>query len=464
MKNPAINIPKEIFRAYDIRGVVDHSLTVEMLYLIGQAIGTSILQQAEHQIVIGRDGRLSGPRLNEALKAGLMATGIEVVDIGQVPTPLLYFATKNLDISSGVMLTGSHNPSHYNGLKILINGSALFGEGIQKLYHLIEQGDFYSGSGSCVSADIEEDYLTAIRSNIKLSSPLKVVVDAGNGVVGSIGPRVYKQLGCEVIPLFCEIDGHFPNHHPDPGQPKNLEALRQAVCQHQADLGLAFDGDGDRLGLVDNLGNIIWPDRQLILFARDLLSRHPSAQILFDVKCTRDLSVDIAKQGGRPLMCQTGHSLIKAKMKETGALLAGEMSGHFFFQERWYGFDDALYAGARLLEIVSKNHPQQSVAQLFSTLPNSVNTPEILFPIAESEKMNCVARLIQAAHFETGCISTIDGLRVDFEDGFGLIRPSNTGPNLVMRFEGRTAEALQRIQDQFRELFKILEPDWKLPF
>lgn len=456
--------PKEIFRAYDIRGVVDKTLTEEIIFDIGRALGSFVLAEGEQKILVGRDGRLSGPRLLEALSQGIMATGCHVVNLGMLPTPLLYFATHHYHIPSGVMITGSHNPADYNGLKMMVGGITLYEDSIQGLYQRILKKNFKEGKGGIESSDVNAAYLEAVAKNIHLKKPLKIVVDAGNGVTGEIAPVLFKKLGCEVIPLFCEVDGNFPNHHPDPGQPKNLEMLTEAVMLHGADLGLAFDGDGDRLGVVDNDGEIIWPDRQLILFARDVLSRHPNAEILFDVKCTRHVALDILKQGGKPLMWKTGHSLIKAKMKETGALLGGEMSGHFFFKENWTGFDDALYAGAKLLEIVSKNHPEETVAELFSKIPNSINTPELILPVTDESKTQIVRELIQRASFEGAMMSQIDGLRVDFKDGFGLVRPSNTGPNLVLRFEGETPEALKRIQTKFRELFQSLDRALILPF
>lgn len=456
--------PKSIFRAYDIRGVVDESLTTEVIFDIGRALGTCVLEQGETQMVVGRDGRLSGPRLLEALCNGIISTGCDVIELGMLPTPLLYFATHFYNIPSGVVITGSHNPADYNGLKMMVGGVTLYEESIQNLYQMIVEQNFKEGQGSIQHRNVDAAYIQALQENITIQKPLKIVIDAGNGVTGEIAPILFKQLGCEVIPLFCEIDGRFPNHHPDPGQPKNLEMLSETVLLHEADLGLAFDGDGDRLGVIDNEGEIIWPDRQLILFARDILSRHSNAQILFDVKCTRHVALDIIKHGGEPLMWKTGHSLIKAKMKETGALLGGEMSGHFFFKERWTGFDDALYAGARLLEIVSQHRDSKTVAELFKTIPNSINTPELMMAVSDEDKMDIVRELIQKACFEEAEISQIDGLRVDFKDGFGLVRPSNTGPNLVLRFEGETPQALKRIQTKFRELFQSLEQALALPF
>jgi len=457
-------MPREIFRAYDIRGIVDETLTSDIIYDIGQVLGSLVLEGGRNQMLVGRDGRLSGMRFSTAFCEGIAATGCHVLDIGQVPTPLLYFATVLWDIPSGAMLTGSHNPPNYNGLKIIIDGNTLYGVDIEGLYQRAMAGNFHKGHGRIERQSIEAEYRAAVLQNIQLKRPLKIVLDAGNGVTGTIAPALFEALGCQVIPLFCEVDGYFPNHHPDPGQPQNLQDLIEAVLLHQADVGLAFDGDGDRLGVVDNRGQIIWPDRQLILFARDVLSRNRAAQILFDVKCTRHLASDILAHGGQPLMWKTGHSFMKAKMKETGAMLGGEMSGHFFFKERWFGFDDGMYAAARLLEILSSMRARQTVSEVFDTIPNSLNTPELLLPIAESEKMIRMQALIESAIFENATITTLDGLRVDFEDGFGLVRPSNTGPHWVMRFEGETEFALKRIQTQFRALFRMIGKDERLPF
>jgi len=466
----ALGVTKGIFRAYDIRGIVTSTLTPDIVRDIGRALGTVVIRKGEQQIVMGRDGRLSGTALAEALTEGIISTGCHVLDVGMVPTPVLYFATHHLDCPSGVMITGSHNPPEYNGLKIMISGEALFGEGIQALYELIEARLFIVGyaPGQYIQHHhIIQDYIQVIVQGISitpLEKPLKIVIDCGNGVAGLVAPQLYEALNCEVIPLYCEVDGLFPNHHPDPGQPENLVDLQKAIKTHHADLGLAFDGDGDRLGVVDNEGNIIWGDRQLIIFAKDVLSRNPGATIIYDVKCTRHLQSQIMAWGGEPLMWKTGHSLIKAKMRETGALLAGEMSGHLFFKERWYGFDDALYAGARLLEIVSKNLNIQSVQALFLSIPDSVNTPELQIPVSENTKFSIVGKLVNVCRFEDAKINTIDGLRVDFPDGFGLIRASNTTPNLILRFEGDTAVALKRIQDNFRQLLWTFDPNWVLPF
>ena len=469
VKNSEAKIPKEIFRAYDIRGIVDTSLTPEIVYDIGRAIGSMVLAAGEKKIIVARDGRLSGPLLITALTTGLLATGCDVVDIGQVPTPVLYFATHFLKISSGIALTGSHNPSNHNGLKIMIAGKSLYGDAIQAIYQSLCTGSHRNGCGTLTTQSILEDYQSIISQDIKLKRRLKIVVDCGNGVASVIAPKLYQSLGCDVIPLFCEVDGNFPNHHPDPGQPKNLEDLIVAVRSHQADLGLAFDGDGDRLGVVDNTGKIIWPDRLLILFAKDVLRQFPETEILYDVKCTRNVEKEITKMKGRAAMWKTGHSLIKARMHETGAKLAGEMSGHLFFKDRWYGFDDALYAGARMLEILA-NQPANA-ATLFNAIPDSVNTPEIYLPVTEEAKVLITKRLVEAARtekskfeFEKARVSTIDGLRIDFEDGFGLVRASNTAANLILRFEGEDSNALQRIQGEFKRLLSLVAPELKLTF
>lgn len=457
-----MNIQQEIFRAYDIRGIVDKTLTVEGVFAIGQALASQALELGEKTIVVARDGRLSGPKLAKALSDGILSTGCNVVDIGSVATPILYFATHHLNIPSGIMITGSHNPSDYNGLKIILKGESLHGEAILNLYQRIQKQDFKLGQGKYSESPIKEAYIQTIKQNVSVTRPLKIVVDCGNGIPGDCVPELYKALGCEVVPMFCEVDGTFPNHHPDPGQPDNLKDLIAAVKHHKADFGLAFDGDGDRLGLIDNEGKIIWPDRQLILFAADVLSRKPQAQIIYDVKCTRHVGDAIRALGGKALMWKTGHSLIKSKMKETGAELAGEMSGHIFFKERWYGFDDALYTGARLIEIVAKQ--TLTVAELFSTIPDSINTPELHIKTTEADKFNIVKKLTELARFDDATISTIDGLRVDFKDGFGLVRCSNTTPNLILRFEGDNQNALNRIQDEFRKLLLAVEPLWILPF
>jgi phosphomannomutase/phosphoglucomutase len=456
------SIAPEIFKAYDIRGVVGKSLTPDACELIGRAIGTEARALQCTRLAIGRDGRLSGPELALAVARGLQASGVDVVDIGQVATPMLYFATYHLATGSGVMLTGSHNPPDYNGLKMMLTGETLAGEAIQKLKYRIESGDFMSGAGGYSQTDISGAYLDRITSDIKLKRPLGIVVDCGNGVAGAYAPELYRRLGCRVRELFCEVDGRFPNHHPDPSQPENLIDLIAALGDGDEELGLAFDGDGDRLGVVTKAGKIVYPDRQLMLFAADVLSRNPGARIIFDVKSTRNLFPWIRSHGGEPLLWKTGHSLIKAKMKSTGALLAGEMSGHIFFKERWYGFDDGIYAGARLLEYLSA--VRESDAE-FAKLPDSVNTPELQIKLKEGENHALIAKLQKTARFDDAReIITVDGLRVEYADGFGLARASNTTPVMVLRFEGDDVKALERIQDDFRRILGAELPGVALPF
>jgi len=451
------------FRAYDIRGIVDESLTEETVRLIGQAIGSEAQARGEKTISIGRDGRISGPRLSKMLCQGILDSGCDVIDIGTVPTPVLYFATHIFASSSGVMLTGSHNPSNYNGLKIVLAEETLALDEIQKLYQRIINNDLTTGQGTAQQKNIDEQYLERICGDVKIEKPLKVVIDCGNGIGGEIAPKLFKRLGCEVKGLFCEIDGNFPNHHPDPSEPKNLKDLICAVKKEKADVGIAFDGDCDRLGIVTNDGEVVWPDRQLMLFAIDVLSRNKDAEIIFDVKCTKHLQDVISEHYGKAVMWKTGHSFIKEKLREEkNALLAGEMSGHMFFKERWYGFDDALYAGARLLEIISKQ--DKTIAEIFNELPDSINTPELKLPISETEKFKFMDKFKQQAKFEDGNIITIDGIRVDFSNGFGLIRPSNTTPYLVLRFEANNAEKLKQIQEMFRREILKTDSSLKLPF
>lgn len=458
---PPVAVSPTIFRAYDIRGVVGDTLTPEVVHAVGRAIGSEARDRGEYTVAIARDGRLSSPDLAEALGRGLMASGCSVIDLGLVPTPVLYFATHVLNTESGVMVTGSHNPPNYNGLKIVIAGETLAEKDIQKLRTRVSQNDFHSGRGNLEFRSLVPDYIERIVQDTAMGRDMKIVVDCGNGATGNIAPVLLTELGCEIVPLFCEVDGNFPNHHPDPSNPKNLAALIDAVQEHQADLGIAFDGDGDRLGVVDSAGNIIWPDRQMMVFAADVLSREPGSDIIFDVKCTRHLAAQIVKSGGRPLMWKTGHSLIKAKIKETGALLAGEMSGHIFFKERWYGFDDGLYAAARLLEILSND--DRPSAEVFAELPDAVNTPELNIAVKEGENAKIVKRLQEIADFPDARITDIDGLRVDFADGWGLIRASNTTPSLVLRFEADSAEALARIMGEFRALLHRIKPDLEFP-
>jgi len=457
-----VKVPQSIFRAYDIRGVVGQTLTEEIVYNIGRALGSEALAREQQTVIIGRDGRLSGPTFSVALSNGLCASGCDVIDIGQVPTPVLYFAAHHLNTGSGVMVTGSHNPADYNGLKMVLRGETLAEEDIQVLRRRIEAEDFTVGSGSVHSQDVIADYIATIVGDVRLGRPLKVVIDCGNGVAGGVAPLLLRTLGCEVIELYCEVDGHFPNHHPDPSQLENLEDLIAAVKQNKADLGLAFDGDGDRLALVDGGGRVIWPDRQMMLYAKDVLARNPGAVILFDIKCSRHLADFITQYGGQPLMWKTGHSLIKRKMKETGALLAGEMSGHIFFKERWFGFDDALYTAARLLEVLAAD--RESVAAVFEALPDAVSTPELRVDLPEGQQTIFMARLLELADLEGAALTTIDGLRADFEDGWGLVRASNTTPSLIMRFEADSEAALKRIEEEFRTLMHKVDPKVALPF
>lgn len=453
-----------IFRAYDIRGVVGRSLDPGVAEQIGHAIGSVMQEQGLSEIVVGRDGRLSGPSMIEGLIAGLRKAGRNVVDVGMAPTPVVYFGAYHLRAGSCVSVTGSHNPPDYNGFKIVVGGETLSGDAITDLYRRIVGGRLYTAAepGQLSHRDISEDYVQRIASDIQIDRPLKVVVDAGNGVAGDVGPRVLAAIGAEVTPLYCEIDGEFPNHHPDPSEPHNLVDLIKMVGRLNADLGIAFDGDGDRLGVVTRDGQNVFPDRLLMLFAADVLERNPGAMIIYDVKCTGRLPGHILRHGGSPLMWKTGHSLIKAKMRETDAELAGEMSGHFFFKERWYGFDDGIYSAARLLEILAAQ--PQSPSDTLNALPNGVSTPEIKVDAPDGDPHSFVERFRTEASFEGARLSTIDGLRVDFSDGWGLVRASNTTPILVMRFDADSAEALKRIQDAFREQLLALKPDLALPF
>ena len=458
----ASDVPSSIFRAYDIRGIVGQTLTTDTAYWIGRAVGSESIANGEPGVVVGRDGRLSGPDMAQALIQGLLDCGCSVTDLGMVPTPVLYFATHVLEARSGVMVTGSHNPPDYNGFKIVIAGETLANERITALHTRIVNDDLSHGVGMLENVEMLDTYLEHIRNDIALAKPLRVVVDCGNGVGGVIGPRLLEALGCTVIPLYCEVDGTFPNHHPDPGKPENLVDLIARVKSEQADIGIAFDGDADRLGVVTNSGDIIYPDRLMMLFAKDVVSRNPGADVIFDVKCTRRLSALISGYGGRPIMWKTGHSLIKAKMKETGALLAGEMSGHIFFKERWFGFDDGIYSAARLLEIISLD--SRNVDQVFSAFPVSHSTPEITVEVTDENKFAIIERLQREAKWGDASITTLDGVRADYPKGWGLVRASNTTPMLVLRFEGDSPEDLAQIQALFREQILALEPDIHLPF
>jgi phosphomannomutase/phosphoglucomutase len=415
-------------------------------------------------IAVGRDGRLSGPSLSAALIEGLRATGADVTDIGAAPTPVLYFATQHLNLGSGVMVTGSHNPPEYNGFKIVLGGETLAEDAIQKLYTRIAEKNFTGGNGQLAKCDLTNDYIERIVGDVRLHRPLKIVIDCGNGIPGAIAPQLFERLGADVVPLFCEVDGNFPNHHPDPSDLHNLEDLILTVKQIKADLGIAFDGDGDRLGVITPSGEVIFPDRTLMLFARDVLARNPGATIIYDVKCTGKLAPVIEEAGGVPLMWRTGHSLIKGKMRETSAALAGEMSGHFFFKERWYGFDDGLYAGARLLEILSGDAHQRLPQEIFESLPNSVSTPELKIELTEGEHYKFIDRFKKEAKFEGASINMIDGVRADWPDGWGLVRASNTTPVLVLRFDADNMEVLKRVQNVFRAQLLAVNPKLKLPF
>jgi phosphomannomutase / phosphoglucomutase len=453
-----------IFKAYDVRGIVDRTLTQSAVRAIGSALGSLASESAVNCIAVGRDGRLSGPALRDALVDGITSTGIDVTDIGMAPTPVLYFATHHLKTGSGVSITGSHNPPEYNGLKMMLAGATLYGDGIQALRQRLESGRIVVASrpGQRQSVDVVPAYLNAITSDVKLARRMKIAIDCGNGVAGAVAPELYRRLGCDVIELFCDVDGTFPNHHPDPSHPENLQDLIRSLRETDAEIGLAFDGDGDRLGVVTKDGQIIYPDRQMMLFAQHVLAQLPGSEIIFDVKCTRLLAPWIREHGGRPTMWRTGHSMIKAKLKETGAPFAGEMSGHFFFNDRWPGFDDGLYAGARLLEVLSRHADSSAV---LNALPDAVNTPELQLKTADGENFTLVERLKSEGQFASAKeIITIDGVRVEYADGFGLARPSNTTPVVVMRFEGDDSAALKRIQRNFgAEILKI-KPDAQLPF
>ena len=459
-----VDVDAAIFRMYDIRGVVGRSLTPGVARLIGRAIGSEARERDLKEIVVGRDGRLSGPEMVAALIAGLRSTGIDVIDIGAVPTPLTYFACYHLRTGSGISVTGSHNPPDYNGFKVVLGGETLSEDAIQDLYRRIVENRFVDGMGGLQAIDVGADYLRRVTDDIQVERPLRVVVDCGNGIPGAFAPALLEGIGCEVEALYCDVDGTFPNHHPDPSEPANLKDLILAVQKTGADIGLAFDGDGDRLGVVTASGEVIFPDRLLMLFAMDILTRNPGATIIYDVKCTGHLQPLILQHGGSPLMWRTGHSLIKAKMCETEAALAGEMSGHFFFGERWYGFDDGLYSAARLLEILAADPEERTPQEIFDTLPKGVSTPELKVPMAEGEHYRFIEAFRAQASFEGARLTTIDGLRADWPDGWGLVRASNTTPVLVLRFDADDAAALARIKDAFRSRLLALDPNLQLPF
>ena len=461
-------VPRSIFKAYDVRGIVDKTLTEPTVRAIGQVLGTRARKAGIASIVVGRDGRLSGPKLSAALANGITESGTDVIDIGMVPTPLVYYATVLTGSGSGVAVTGSHNPPEYNGLKMMLGGSTLYGSDITSIADEIDAARTAGGfvpapaPGRIVRRDVIESYVTKVSGDVKLKRPMKIAVDAGNGVAGEVAPMVLKAIGCELVELYTEIDGNFPNHHPDPAHPENLQDLIEAVAEHDCEVGLAFDGDGDRLGVVTRSGQIIFPDRQLMLYAQDVLAARPGATIIYDVKCTRNLAPWIRARGGEPLMWRTGHSLIKAKLKETKAPLAGEMSGHVFFNDRWYGFDDGIYTAARLLEILSR---ESDPSALLEALPDAPTTPELHLQTAEGENYRLIEALQKTATFAGATdIITIDGVRVEYADGFGLARASNTTPVVVLRFEADTPEALARIQAGFRQAILAVSPQAKLPF
>ncbi|MDH5613024.1 MAG: phosphomannomutase/phosphoglucomutase [Gammaproteobacteria bacterium] len=457
-----MTISEDIFRAYDIRGIVETALTPDAVRQIGQAFATKARNQNQATVVIGRDGRLSSPMLSQALSEGLRAGGCDVVDVGMVPTPVLYYATHKLETGTGIMITGSHNPPQYNGLKMLIAGNTMYGDDIKTLYQLIVDNKLATGTGSYREEPVVADYIERIVSDIKLAKPMRVALDCGNGVAGVLATELFTRLGCEVTELFCNVDGTFPNHHPDPSKPENLEDLKKSVADNKLDLGLAFDGDGDRVGVIDDKQKVIWADRQMMLYAADVLERKPGALIIFDIKSSTNLEKVITQLGGEPLMWKTGHSFIKAKMKESGAELAGEMSGHIFFKERWYGFDDGLYSAARMLEILSKR--DEIASDVFASLPDSFNTPELQIQFEEGEHYKFMEKFKQDSDFVGANISTIDGMRVNYADGWGLIRPSNTTPCLVLRFEANTKTKLEEIQNTFRQQLLKADNTLTLPF
>lgn len=440
-----------IFKAYDIRGIVETELTPTTVNLIGKALGTIAVEKKVKGLVVGYDGRLTSPMLAQNLINGILSTGCDVYDIGMVPTPVVYFANYELNTYSGIMITGSHNPPEYNGLKMVMDGDTLASEKIQEIKEMVLKEKFAHGTGIHHREDVAEKYMNKITESVKLSRKMSILVDAGNGVAGEIAPKLYRRMGAKVLGLFCEVDGTFPNHHPDPSKPENLEDLIKYLQKTDAELGLAFDGDGDRLGVVTKEGNIIYPDRQMMLYAADILTKNPKAKIIFDVKSSRLLGKWIKDNDGEPIMCRTGHSFIKAKIKETGALLAGEMSGHIFFNDRWSGADDGIYAGARILELLSQvNNP----SELLNSIPSSISTPEINIAVSkEGEQHKIIDKLQSNAKFEKADeIITIDGLRVEYPYGFGLVRASNTTPVLVLRFEADSEESLESIKEDFRKV------------
>ena len=456
-----MQIDQNIFRAYDIRGVVETALTPNTVALIGQALGS--LYPQSPTVVIGRDGRLSSQLLADHLSQGLQSSGRDVVDIGQVPTPVSYYATHKLNTGAGVMVTGSHNPPEYNGLKMVMDSKTLYGETIQAIYQCIIDNEMRNAGGSKRQQDLLDDYIARICNDVKLSRPLNIAIDCGNGVAGPAALELFSRLGCEVTALYCEVDGNFPNHHPNPSDLRNLEDLITCVQKNNLDLGLAFDGDGDRVGVIDDQGEVLWADRQMMLYSRDVLSRNPGAKVIFDVKSSKNLRTVIEQAGGEPIMWKTGHSFIKNKMAETGALLAGEMSGHIFFKERWYGFDDALYSAARLLEIIARQ--DLSSSELFTSLPNDISTPEINVHFEhDGAQHTFMQKFSKQVRLPGAQITTIDGIRADYAHGWGLVRASNTTPSLVIRFEAENDAVIEEIKDSFREQLLKVDSSLELPF
>lgn len=456
-----LEVPQSIFRAYDIRGIVGETLTEDGIRFIGQALGSEILDRGHHEIQVAADGRISSPMLKKALIEGIVSTGCDVIDIGAVPTPVMYFGTHFLESHNGVVITGSHNPKNYNGLKIVIDGVTLAQDNIQHLYQRLQNQELHQGEGAVTKTSIVSDYLQHIIDDIAIAKPMKVVIDCGNGITGKTAPQLFQGLGCEVVELYSEVDGNFPNHHPDPAKMENMQDLINKVKEVNADIGLAFDGDGDRIGVVTNQGKIIMPDRLLMLFALDVVSRNPGSDVIYDIKSTRRLNQLISSAGGCPIMWKTGHSLMKAKMSETGALLGGELSGHIYFKERWFGFDDGVYAAARLVELLS--FELDDADTLFERLPEDVSTPELTIDVTDENKFDIIKQLTKSAHFQNGTISTIDGLRVDFSNGWGLVRASNTTPKLTLRFEAQDEITLGEIKDAFKKELLTIDSSLKFP-
>ena len=457
-----MKVNSEIFRAYDIRGIVDEALTEEGIFQIGKAIGSHILSEGRSSILTARDGRISGPRLLDKFQKGVMSSGCNVVDVGEVPTPLLYFSTFKTNISDGVMLTGSHNPKNYNGLKIVINKKSMTSEKIKNIKLMIEEESFMDGEGQLSSLDVKEDYLRELKEKININSKIKVCLDCGNGIGGVIAPQAFKLLGLDVIELYSEVNGNFPNHHPDPSNPKNLKDLQKKVLETNSDLGIALDGDGDRVGLVDNKGNIIFPDAYMMLLAEDLLRKKSKGSIVFDVKCSTNLEKIIKNFNGTPVMSRTGHSYIKSKIIETNALLGGEMSGHIFFNDDWYGFDDAIYSALRIIEILSKNKLKPH--EVFNSYPKHFSTPEINLKVPEEVKFKIIDELKTLINSSEYMLIDIDGIRLENENSWGLVRASNTSPNLVLRFEGKTESDLLEIKNYFKQILSKIEFDFQLDF